>query len=120
MTVLYCSVIPLRGVLQGNAGAPPATWVIISTVLLDMLRKVGNGRYFITPISNHHSHWVGYAFFDDTNLTQYDSARDQTMTVNETMQKMQDMINSRWEGSLKVTGGAIVPDKSFLSSCFWI
>jgi hypothetical protein len=105
------TLIPFQGVLQGN-GASPATWVIISTVLLDMLRKAGNGGHFTTPISNLQSHSVGYAFVDDTDLIQFDS-RDRTMSVDETMQKMQETID-RWEGGLKATGGAIVPGKSFV------
>jgi hypothetical protein len=105
------TLIPFQGVLQGN-GASPATWVIVSTVLLDMLRAKGNGGHFTTAISNRRSHSVGYAFVDDTDLIQYNS-RDKAMTVDETMQHMQETID-RWEGGLKATGGAIVPDKSFV------
>jgi hypothetical protein len=43
------TLISFQGVSKGN-GASPATWVIISTVLLDMLRKAGNGGHFTTAI----------------------------------------------------------------------
>ncbi len=105
------ALIPFQGALQGN-GASPATWVIISTPLLNMLREAGNGGYFVEPISKKISHSVGYAFVDDTDLVQFD-ARDQNMSTEEVMEKMQDSIN-RWEGGLKATGGAIVPQKSFV------
>jgi hypothetical protein len=105
------SLIPFQGVLQGN-GASPATWVIISTPLLNMLQTAGNGGFFTSPISQNISHLVGYSFVDDTDLLQYDS-RDPTTTPAETMEKMQSAID-RWEGGLKATGGAIVPEKSFV------
>jgi hypothetical protein len=104
-------LIPFQGALQGN-GASPAIWVIISTPLLNMLRAAGNGGYFTEAISKETSHTVGYAFVDDTDLVQFDS-RDPTMPEEETLDKMQDVIN-RWEGGLKATGGAIVPQKSFV------
>lgn len=105
------TLIPFQGVLQGN-GASPATWVILSTPLLNMLRKAGNGGFFIEPISKNISHIVGYSFVDDTDLLQFD-ARDPNMTGDEVMQNMQSSID-RWEGGLKATGGAIVPEKSFV------
>jgi hypothetical protein len=105
------TLIPFQGMLQGN-GASPATWVIISSPLLDMLRDAGNGAFFIEPISKKSSHLVGYAFVDDTDLVQFD-LRDPQETEEEMLDKMQDAI-SRWEGGLKATGGAIVPQKSFV------
>jgi predicted lipid carrier protein YhbT len=105
------SLVPFQGALQGN-GASPATWVIISTPLLNMLRSAGNGGHFIKAISKQYSHSVGYAFVDDTDLIQFD-ARDQKMSEEEVLGKMQQAIN-RWEGGLKATGGAIVPQKSFV------
>jgi hypothetical protein len=85
------SLIPFQGALQGN-GASPATWVIISTPLLNMLRETGNGGYFVEPISHQKSHFVGYAFVDDTDLIQFD-ARDSSISTEEIMDKMQDCIN---------------------------
>lgn len=105
------ALIPFQGALQGN-GASPATWVIISTPLLNMLRTAGNGGFFVESISKTVSHSVGYSFVDDTDLIQFD-ARNQKMPEAEVFGKMQDAIN-RWEGGLKSTGGAIVPQKSFV------
>jgi hypothetical protein len=105
------SLVPFQGALQGN-GASPATWVIISSPLLNMLHDTGNKGYFLEAISKQLSHSVGYALLDDTDLVQFD-AWDQTMSTEEVIDKMQDSIN-RWEGGLKATGGAIIPPKSFV------
>jgi hypothetical protein len=105
------SLTPFQGALQGN-GASPATWVIISTPLLNMLCSAGNGGHFIDAILKNQSHSVGYSFVDDTDLIQFD-ARDQSMREEEVLDRMQESINC-WEGGLKSTGGAIVPQKSFV------
>jgi hypothetical protein len=105
------SLIPYQGVLQGN-GASPATWVVISTSLLDMMRSAGNGGHFIEPISGKTTHTVGFAFVDDTDLIELD-LRHADISTATTMSKMQDAI-TRWEGRLKTTGGAIVPTKSWV------
>ena len=70
------SLTPFQGALQGN-GASPATWVIISTPLLNMLRSAGNGGHFVEAISKAESHSVGYSFVDDTDLIQFDARNQQ-------------------------------------------
>lgn len=104
-------VKPFQGVLQGN-GASPTSWVIISAALIEMMRSAGNGGHLVSPISGEKSHIIGYAFVDDTDLIQVDM-RSNTITVEETLNKMQESID-RWEGGLKMTGGAIVPIKSWV------
>ena len=107
------TLIPYQGILQGN-GAAPTTWVIISTPLLNMLRAAGNGAKFESPLSHEQSHIVGFAFVDDTDLVAFDMTTDDARW-NNVEQEMQDAIN-RWEGGLKSTGGAIVPEKSWVYS----
>jgi hypothetical protein len=104
------SLIPYQGALQGN-GASPATWVVISTPLLNMMRSAGNGGVFVEPISGKVSHTVGFAFVDDTDLIELDLREH--ITTAQTMTNMQAAIQ-RWEGGLKATGGAIVPAKSWV------
>lgn len=98
-----------QGLLQGN-GASPTTWVIISTPLLNMLRTAGDGSYFLSSISGNMIHVVGFAFVDDTD-TPIATLHLPNATVPDIIEKAQEAIN-RWEGGLKVTGGAIAPDKS--------
>ena len=104
------TAIPFQGILQGN-GAAPTIWVLISTPLLNMLRTAGNGAHTRSPISNEKDHVVGFAFVDDTDLVCFH--QEHLRLRSEIMQNMQEGIN-RWEGGLKLTGGAIVPEKSWI------
>jgi hypothetical protein len=105
------AAIPFQGILQGN-GAGPTIWVLVSTPLLNMMRKADNGAHLLSAIGREAAHIVGYAFVDDTDLVQFDQ-RDIQITATEVMQEMQEGID-RWEGGLKATGGAIVPEKSWV------
>ena len=81
---------PYQGVLQGN-GAAPATWVIISSPLLQMLKSAENGGHFISPITKEYSHSVGYAYVDDTDLLQFDMREEcREKETHAHMQKMQE------------------------------
>jgi hypothetical protein len=64
-----CWLVPLHGIGQGN-GAGPAIWVVISTLLLNILLNKGYGCEIRDPISGKRYKFVGYAFVDDTNLAQ--------------------------------------------------
>ena len=103
--------VPFQGILQGN-GAAPTIWVLVSTPLLNMLRTAMNGAHLISPISAESSHIVGYAFVDDTDLITMDM-RDTHREADGIMIEMQNSID-RWEGGLWTTGGAIVPEKSWV------
>ena len=105
------TLLPFQGILQGN-GASPTTWVIISTPLLNMLRKAGNGAKFVSPMSKEYTHLVGFAFVDDTDLLSFDMASN-NVQWDFIGNQMQEAID-RWEGGLKSTGGAIVPNKSWV------
>lgn len=105
------TLIPYQGILQGN-GAAPTTWVVLSTPLLNMLRTAGHGGFFQSPITKQHSHYVAYAYVDDTDLLEYKS-QDPKITIDEVMENIQSAID-RWEGGLKTTGGALVPSKSWI------
>ena len=102
---------PFQGILQSN-GASPTTWVIISTPILNMIRQSQHGGFFIETISGCTSHSVGYSFVDDTDLLEYKGygKEPRLFTV---MTNMQENIN-RWEGGIKLSGGAIVPHKSWV------
>ena len=101
----------LQGILQGN-GAAPATWVLISTPLLNMLRNKGYGGRFLSPITLENTNLVGFVFVDDSDLILLDMI-DGSIGFEEIAEKMQEAINL-WESGLKTTGGAIVPNKSWL------
>jgi hypothetical protein len=101
-------IIPMHGIGQGN-GAGPAIWAVLSTPLLNLLCKLGFGCFLISPITNIQKNFVGYSFVDDTDLI-HSNPLDTSYTV--VIQKMQHSLDT-WEGGLKATGGAIVPEKTF-------
>ena len=80
------TLIPYEGVLQGN-GVSPASWVLVSTPLLNMLREAENGGHFISPLSKERSHTVGFVYVDDTDLIQL-NMNNIEISVEEIMQKM--------------------------------
>jgi hypothetical protein len=100
--------IPIQGVGQGN-GAGPQIWAVVSTPIFDMLRAMGYGAHFEASISQDRLHFVGFAIVDNADLVQTSEKGNQCF--HKVAKKMQDAL-SAWEGGLKVTGGAIVPEKS--------
>ena len=57
-------------------------------------------------------HITGFAFVDDTDLITL-NIQDYNITECEILEDMQDSIN-RGQGGLWASGGAIVPEKSFI------
>lgn len=100
-------VTPMHGRGQGN-GAGATIWAVLSTPLLNLLRLKGYGCEFISPISKDHLSFSGYSFVDDTDLIQ---SQISSATYKEIIQSLQLSLDT-WEGSLKATGGAIVPEKT--------
>ncbi len=101
-------VTPMHGIGQGN-GAGPAIWAVLSTPILNMLRKKGFGCEFSAPISCTMFKFVGYSFVDDTDLIQSNPA---ITSYTQVIQSLQQALDT-WEGGLKATCGAIVPEKTF-------
>ncbi len=97
---------PMHGIGQGNGGGPPI-WAVISSPLLETLRAKKLGLQILSPISKKPLTFVGYSFVDDSDLVQSDGD-----TVENTTGKLQLSVDT-WEGGLKVTGGALGPDKSY-------
>ena len=58
---------PLHGVGQGN-GAGPVIWAVVSSPILDLIRKEGIGTAFKMNISGNTIKVLGYSFVDDTDL----------------------------------------------------
>jgi hypothetical protein len=100
--------LAMHGIGQGN-GAGPAIWAVLSTPLLNLLRTKGCGCEFISPISQMPYSSVGYAFVDDTDVIE---SKLDMMDHREARNKLQIAVDT-WEGGLKATCGAIVPEKTF-------
>jgi hypothetical protein len=101
-------VIPMHGVGQGN-GAGPAIWAVVSTPILNMIRKKGYGCTLFGPMSHRKIYFVGYTFVDDTDLI-YSNAT--ASNYKEVINGLQSSIKT-WDNGLKATGGALVPEKTF-------
>ena len=94
-----------QGVLQGNASGP-TVWVLVSSVIFEILHKRGLSVKFCTALSQKVFQLVGFAYVDDCDLLQ--SGTDPVKVLT----SMQQLINS-WSSLMKVTGGAISVDKSW-------
>ena len=101
-------VVPIQGVGQGN-GAGPQIWAVVSTPVFNMLRSMGFGAHLKATISGEKLEFVGFAFVDDADLIE--TARSTLETVQDVAARMQESLTA-WEGGLRATGGAIVPEKS--------
>ena len=101
-------IIPLQGVYQGN-GAGPIIWAVISSPLLEIMRKEGFGTFFKAAIDGEQIRIAGYAFVDDTDLIQ--TGRTSDATAQEITKSMQEALQM-WEGLVRASGGALVVDKS--------
>jgi hypothetical protein len=98
-------LVLIHGIGKGN-GTGTAIWVVVSTPLLNILSAKGFCCKLCLPLSNTYISFIGYAFADETDLIQFSLSNDSTPALGE----MQIAIDT-WEKSLKVTCGAIVPEK---------
>jgi hypothetical protein len=107
-TSYACFEIPFQGVYQGN-GAGPGIWMLVSIPIINMLKEAGFGFKVTNVMSHEHFSFVCYAFVDDTDLV-HSSTSDLGLT--ELIHEMQEVVDT-WEGGLRASGGALVPDKSY-------
>ena len=108
---------PPQGIGQGN-GAGPAIWCVVSTPILDMLRDAGYGIKFVSPLSGSESHVAAYVFMDDCDMCK--TAPDWEFPPPQLLARMQASLNL-WEGGIRATGGALIPEKShwyFVQFCW--
>jgi len=103
------SRLPMHRICQGN-GAGPSIWAALSSPILTYMRSKGFGLKFISPIFSTQVRFSGYAFVDNTDLLQVISALQQYGFAISSLQQAIDT----WEGGLKVTGRALVPEKTFM------
>jgi len=99
---------PIAGIGQGN-GVGPQIWAAVSSPLFELLQQQGFFAQIIGSISLHSRKLSSFAFVDDTDLCVTHSSNNITQVASH----MQRLV-STWEGLLRATGGALVPEK-----CFW-
>ena len=95
------------GICQGN-GAGPAIWALVSSPLLDILRKEGYGAKLHAAIGQTFLHLSGFAFVDDADTIQTGDLDTPSGTVLAEAQRELDL----WEQCIRATGGGIEGDKS--------
>ena len=101
--------LPLQGVGQGN-GAGPMIWAMISAVLIAIMQRHGHSISLLTPLTLTSLYLVCFAFVDDTDVVHGGS--NESTTGEEVLPVMQEVVD-QWEGSIRATGGALVPSKSY-------
>jgi hypothetical protein len=106
--LIHALINAMQGVYQGNGGGP-TIWAVVSSPLLQIMKKEGYGTFFKASITNGTIRLVGYAFIDDTDLIQ--TGQDGSEPGLEVLQKMQDRLNL-WEGLVSATGRAMEVAKS--------
>ncbi len=99
---------PIAGIGQGN-GAGPSIWAAVSSPMFEIMRQEGFYALLQGAISLQSCTIAGFAFVDDTDLC----VTHPTDKANQVAAHMQKAV-TLWEGLLRATGGALVPEK-----CFW-
>jgi len=62
-------IIPLHGVCQGNGAGPPL-WVVVSTIMLNMLWVMNVGSFIKNVISLRPIRYSGFSFVDEMDTIQ--------------------------------------------------
>ncbi len=106
--------VPITGIGQGN-GAGPSIWAAVSSPMFDVICQDSFYALLTGAISLQQRHITGFTFIDDTNLCITHPTHKAKFVVN----KMQQAI-THWEGLLRATGGALVPEKCLVSNQFCI
>jgi hypothetical protein len=94
----------LHGILQGN-GAGPMIWAMVSTPILERMRKLGFGVPIIHPLTNAAFQVTAFSFVDDSDFPQ--------LLSNSFSPEVDSQKNfNEWLDSLISTGGDVSDDKS--------
>ena len=102
--------LPFQGVCQGN-GAGPAICIAVFIVMVLALRAKGHTAKIRSALSQAIIVLAGLIFIDDTDLASV--APDADTIPEQVVNTIQDTILT-WQGLLRATGGALVPEK-----CSW-
>ena len=80
-------------------------------MILEILHDLKLGSTLTSAITRSVLNVIGFAFVDDLDLVKIGI---NSITMNEIKNNMQKMINE-WQKLLKVTGGTLVPGKSWFT-----
>ena len=99
---------PFCGLGQGSKAAP-ASWIQLSSIIVNVYKAMGFGAKISDPITGERSHTIGCLFVDDTDLYGLDES---IITVAQ-VAHIASLQISWWSRLLNATGGAIKGAKSF-------
>jgi hypothetical protein len=97
----------IQGMCQGNTAAP-ASWSLISAVLIAVYKSFGHGAHFTTAISGKKHSTAGVWYVDDTDLFTMNSQLITKELWKEVARSTED-----WTELLTVTGGSGKGEKCF-------
>jgi hypothetical protein len=101
---------PFQGVGQGN-GAGPAIWAAVSAPLLEFLHSRRRGVTFRSPITDEYTCVSAMVFVDDADII--GGLETEDSSLDDDLRRILQAQVSDWANALRVSGGAIVPEKSF-------
>lgn len=87
-----------------------ALWACISSPLLQMMRDKGYGAKLQGPISNIMVHIAAFAFINNVDIIQISECTEQ---LDHELLKVTQAAFNQWSSTLRATGGAIEPTKTF-------
>jgi hypothetical protein len=99
---------PFCGLGQGSKAAP-ASWIQLSSIIVNVYKAMGFGTKVSDPITGEQSHTIGCLFVDDTDLY----GLDESLTSVAQVASNASLQISWWSRLLNATGGAIKGAKSF-------
>ena len=108
---------PVYGTGQGSAGSM-AFWLLISTILFDIMRKIAHGMQFTDPTSTYTIKRTMEGFVDDTDVAVNDAQAKTPHTPAKLVQVLQDDAQ-HWERLLFISGGKLELNKCFFYALIW-
>ena len=99
--------IPFCGLGQGSKAAP-ASWLQLSTMIINSYKSQGHGAIFVDPVTKVASWSIGCVYVDDTDLY---TAGPHMTSVDKVIEETTLAVPC-WSRSLSATGGAIKGSKS--------
>ena len=96
------------GLGQRSRGAPPS-WICLSSVIVNILRKLKHGAHILDPMTGWLIHSVGAMFVDDSDLYCWVESMPSAEDLYETIQTETKM----WGDLLLATGGCLKPENVF-------
>jgi hypothetical protein len=106
---------PFCGLGQGSKAAP-ASWIQLSSVIVNVYKSMGFGARIRDPVNGSESHTIGCLFVDDTDLY----CLDENLSTIPQIAATASIQTSWWARLLNSTGGAIKGPKSFWYLLYYI